>query len=69
MDACYVKTAPRRRRAGAGLRVSLSDGGEELKIRDAGTNGVIGKQLLREAKEFGRAERSPMAKVAGRFSG
>jgi len=41
---------------------------EELKKRDAGTNGVTGKRLLREAEQLGSAERSPMARVAGRFS-
>ena len=49
--------------------MGVSDGGEDLQIRDAGTNGVTGKQLLREVEEFGRAERSQMARVAGTFSG
>lgn len=69
MAAGYVETAARRRRADAGLWVSLSDGGEELKMRDAVTNGVTGKELLREAEEFGRAERSTKARVAGRSQG
>ncbi|GAB0205826.1 mitochondrial enolase superfamily member 1 [Grus japonensis] len=47
----------------------LSDGGEEMKVRDAGTKGRTGKELLREAEGPGRAERSPMSRVAGRFSG
>lgn len=68
MTAGYVETAPRRR-ADAGLWVSLSNGGEELKTRNAGTKEVAGKQLLREAEEFGRAETSPQARAAGRSQG
>lgn len=39
-----------------------SDGGKELKVTDAGTNGVTGKELLRDAEERGRSEKSPIAK-------
>lgn len=59
---------PKRRRADAGRWVSLSDGGEQLKVRDAGTNEVTGQQLVREAEEFVGAEKSSVAKVAESFS-